>query len=103
MNRFKAGKRILEISEEMQELLQEAMGLISDHGTDLDTQRARSYWYAHIMIALGGEHGYMARSPASMIGTAENFMKAKVQADEGDEDGSKSWHDELNVELIPEE
>lgn len=75
MTRFEAGERILEISEEMQELLREAMGLLREHGTDLDNLRARSYWYAHIMIALGGEHGYMARSTASMIGTAEDLME----------------------------
>jgi hypothetical protein len=75
MNRFEAGERILEISEEMQELLREAMGLLSEHGTDLDYQRARSYWYGHIMIALGGDHGYMSRSPSSMIGTAEDLME----------------------------
>ena len=82
MNRFEAGERILEISEEMQELLREAMGLISDHGTDLDYQRARSYWYAHIIISLGGEHGYMARSAGSMIGTAEDLMAGEDDEEE---------------------
>ena len=86
MNRFEAGERILEISEEMQELLREAMGLLSEHGTDLDYQRARSYWYAHIMIALGGDHGYMARSAASMIGTAEDLMEGQESEEEEEED-----------------
>ncbi len=86
MNRFEAGERILEISEEMQELLREAMGLLSEHGTDLDYQRARSYWYAHIMIALGGDHGYMARSAASMIGTAEDLMEGEESEEEEEED-----------------
>ena len=36
MSRFEAGERILEISEEMQGLLREAMDLLSEHGTDLD-------------------------------------------------------------------
>ena len=80
MNRFEAGERILEISEEMQGLLREAMDLLREHGTDLDYQRARSYWYAHIIISLGGEHGYMARSAGSMISTANDLMEA-----EGDE------------------
>ena len=80
MSRFEAGERILEISEEMQGLLREAMDLLREHGTDLDYQRARSYWYAHIIISLGGEHGYMARSAGSMISTANDLMEA-----EGDE------------------
>ena len=77
MNRFEAGERILEISEEMQGLLREAMDLLREHGTDLDYQRARSYWYAHIIISLGGEHGYMSRSAGSMISTANDLMEAK--------------------------
>jgi hypothetical protein len=77
MNRFEAGERIMDISEEMQGLLREAMDLIAEHGTELDYLRARSYWYAHIIISLGGEHGYMARSASSMIGTANDLMEAK--------------------------
>ena len=82
MNRFEAGERILEISEEMQGLLREAMDLLREHGTDLDYQRARSYWYAHIIISLGGEHGYMARSASSMIGTANDLMETKGDEEE---------------------
>ena len=84
MNRFEAGERILEISEEIRDLLQEAMGLISDNGTDFDYHRARSYWYGHILIALGGDHGYMGRSMCSMADTAEELM-AEEPGEEGEE------------------
>ena len=77
MSRFEAGERILEITDEIRDLLQEAMDLVRSEGTDFDRERARSYWYAHIMIALGGDHGYMARSASSMIGTANDLMEAK--------------------------
>ena len=84
MNRFEAGERILEISEEIRDLLQEAMGLISDNGTDFDYHRARSYWYGLILIALGGDHGYMGRSMCSMADTAEELM-AEEPGEEGEE------------------
>lgn len=74
MSRFEAGERILEITEEIRELLQEAMDLVREEGTTLDRERARSYWYGHILIALGGEHGYMGRSMCSMTDTAEELM-----------------------------
>ena len=77
MSRFEAGERILEITEEIRELLQEAMDLVRSEGTDLDRERARSYWYGHIQIALGGEHGYMSRSAGSMISTANDLMEAE--------------------------
>ena len=88
MTRFEAGERILEISEEMQELLREAMGLLREHGTELDNLRARSYWYGHIVIALGGEHGYMGRSMCSMTDTAEELM-ADEEPEEEEEEGDE--------------
>ncbi len=88
MTRFEAGERILEISEEIRELLQEAMDLVRSEGTDFDRERARSYWYGHIQIALGGEHGYMGRSMCSMTDTAEELMadeEPEEEEGEGDE------------------
>lgn len=88
MSRFEAGERILEITEEIRELLQEAMDLVRENGTDLDRERARSYWYGHIVIALGGEHGYMGRSMCSMTDTAEELMadeEPEEEEGEGDE------------------
>lgn len=87
MSRFEAGERILEITEEIRELLQEAMDLVREEGTTLDRERARSYWYGHILIALGGEHGYMGRSMCSMEDTARELMEeVEPEACEEDED-----------------
>ena len=85
MTRFEAGERILEISEEIRELLQEAMDLVRSEGTDFDRERARSYWYGHILIALGGDHGYMGRSMCSMTDTAEELMADEEPEEEEEE------------------
>ena len=85
MSRFEAGDRILEITEEIRELLQEAMDLVRSGGTDLDRERARSYWYGHILIALGGDHGYMGRSMCSMADTAEELMEEEEPEEEEEE------------------
>lgn len=82
MSRFEAGERILEITEEIRELLQEAMDLVRSEGTDFDRERARSYWYGHIQIALGGDHGYMGRSMCSMTDTAEELMEEEEPEEE---------------------
>jgi len=84
--RFEAGERILEISEEMQDLLQEAMDLVRSEGTNLDWERARSYWYGHIQIALGGDHGYLGRSMCSMTDTAEELMAEDEEPEEEEDD-----------------
>jgi len=85
MNRFEAGVRILEITEEIRELLQEAMDLVREEGTDFDRERARSYWYGHILVALGGDHGYMGSSMCSMTDTAEELMGESEEEEEGEE------------------
>ena len=85
MSRFEAGERILEITDEIRDLLQEAMDLVRSEGTDLDRERARSYWYGHILIALGGDHGYMGRSMCSMTDTAEELMADEEPEEEEEE------------------
>lgn len=86
MSRFEAGERILEITDEIRDLLQEAMDLVREHGSDIDRERARSYWYGHIQIALGGDHGYMGSSMCSMTDTAEDLMDYEMERDEEDEE-----------------
>ena len=85
MSRFEAGERILEITDEIRDLLQEAMDLVRAEGTDFDRERARSYWYGHILIALGGDHGYMGRSMCSMADTAEELMEEEEPEEEEEE------------------
>ena len=46
----------MEIAEEIRALLQEAVELVSIGGSELDLERARSYWYPRILIELGGDH-----------------------------------------------
>ena len=86
MSRFEAGERILEITEEIRELLQEAMDMVSSYGTDFDRERARSYWYGQMQIALGGDHGYFGSSMCSMTDTADELMEEEPEEEE-EEDG----------------
>lgn len=86
MSRFEAGERILEITDEIRDLLQEAMDLVRENGTDFDRERARSYWYGHIQIALGGDHGYIGSSMCSMTDTADELMEEEPEEEE-EEDG----------------
>ena len=50
-------ERLLEIQEEMEDLVAEALSLCS--GTD--RQRAERGWAAEIQIALSNDHGWLAR------------------------------------------
>ena len=71
--------RFEEIKEQIKELLEEAIELVPDHARD----RADSYWYAHISMALDEDHGYMGGSMCSMQDTIEEWNE------EDDED----WDD----------
>lgn len=85
MSRFEAGERILEITEEIRELLQEAMDLVRSEGTDFDRERARSYWYGQMQIALGGDHGYLGSSMCSMEDTARELEEGEEGFDDEDD------------------
>jgi hypothetical protein len=83
MSRFEAGERILAIKDEIIELLQEAMDMVREQGTDTERARARSYWYGHIRMSLDNDHGFMG-SGITMADTAEELM-AEGDADEDEE------------------
>ena len=88
MSRTEAAERIMEITEEIRGLVQEAMGLVRENGSDLTRERARSYWYPHILMALGEGHGYLGGSMCSMEDTARELEEGDdgtYEEDEGDE------------------
>jgi hypothetical protein len=86
MSKTEAAERIMEITEEIRELLQEAMDLVREEGTSLDRDRARCYWYAHILTSLGGDHGYLGGSMFSMEDTARELEESGEEVEDADED-----------------
>ena len=82
--RHDAAERILAISEEIVDLLEEAMGLVRHVGTPTEIARARSYWLGHIRMSLNDDHGYMARGNCTMEDTARELM-AEEPGEEGEE------------------
>lgn len=55
--------RLVEIKEEMLELLRETQSLLRGTGEE---ERARSYWYAHIRMALDDDHSYLGGSMCTL-------------------------------------
>lgn len=62
--------RFEEIIGEIKELLEEAIDLVPD-GSALE--RAKSYWHAHISVALDHDHDYMGGSMWCMQDTLEEL------------------------------
>jgi hypothetical protein len=85
MSRFEAGERILDIKEEIIDLLQEAMDLMREQGSDIERERARSYWYAHIRMSLDEDHGYLARGNCTMEDSARELM-VEMEDEEAEEE-----------------
>ena len=76
--------RFEEIIGEIRELLDEALDLVPE---GLTRSRAESYWYAHMIVNVTEDHGYMGGSMCSMQDTLEEF-------DEEDEEDEEDWdHD----------
>jgi hypothetical protein len=81
------GHRLEEIVYEMKELLGEAWDLVQ--GTP-EEGRAKGYWYAHILMALDDDHGYMGRSTATMKSAAEALMSGP---EDFDDESEGPWSD----------
>ena len=81
-DRFDAGERILAISEEIIDLLEEAMGLVRHVGTPEEISRARSYWLGNIRVSLNEDHGYMAYGGCTMEDTARELMAEEPDEEE---------------------
>ena len=70
-------QRFEEIIGEIKELLEEAIDLVPE---GITRSRAKSYWYAHMIVNVSDDHEYMSSSMHSMQDTLEEFD------DEDDED-----------------
>jgi len=89
MSRTEAAERIMEIAEEIRGLVGEAIELARED--DGVYNRARSYWYPHILVALGGDHGFMGGSMCSMEDTARELEGAYDEADEEEVEEDDDW------------
>jgi hypothetical protein len=87
MSKTEAAERIMEIAEEIRELLQEAMELAGQD--EWVYSRDQSYWYPHILIALGGDHGYLGGSMCSMEDTARELEESGEEDGDEDEEGDE--------------
>lgn len=72
--------RFEEIKDQIKELLEEAISLVPSAESD----RAESYWYAHISMALDEDHDYLGGSMCSMQDTINEWHDG--DDDEEDED-----------------
>ena len=85
MSKTEAAERIREIIQEIRELAQEAMDHVHENGSDLTRERARSYWYPHILMNLDEEHGYLGSSGCTMESSAQELEEEGEEDDEEEE------------------
>ena len=70
--------RFEEIICEIKELLYEALDLVPEGSA---RSRAESYWYAHMIVNVTEDHGYMGGSMCSMQDTLEEFDEVEEEED----------------------
>jgi len=56
-------ERLIEIKDEIKELVNEARDTINSTS---EAERARAYWYAHILCALDSDNDYLGGSMVTM-------------------------------------
>ena len=79
--------RFEEIKEQIKELLEEAISLVPD----AERNRAESYWFAEISIALDEYHDYLGGSMCSMQDTIDEW-------NDGDDDEEEEDYIDLVIE-----
>jgi hypothetical protein len=90
MSRTEAAARIMEISYEIRSLLNEAMDLVRENGSDLTRERAGSYWYPHILMNLNDDHSWLGGSMCTMESTAaalEEELEEEGEEEDNEEEG----------------
>lgn len=64
--REEAFDRLSEIKDEIKELMSEAKKIIRQHCEPITWERAKSYWFAAMSMALDNEHDYLGKEPFTM-------------------------------------
>ena len=77
-------ERLANIKDEIKELIREAKGIVRFKG-GITYERARSYWLAHIIMALDKDHEFLGGSMFTMQDTIKE-MKDAEEAEEAMED-----------------
>ena len=80
--------RFEEIIDEIKELLEEALDLVPEGYV---RSRAETYWYAHMIVNVTEDHGYMSGSMCSMQDTLEEFDEEEEEEDY-DHDAGRPAH-----------
>lgn len=72
-------ERLLQIREQMDELLDESKDILESIPHEVDGgmtwERAKLYWWAHIVTALSREHDYLGSSMFTMQDAVEELEK----------------------------
>ena len=79
-------ERLGEIKEEIKELVREAVDLIRDTN---EYERAKGYWYAHIVCALDDDHMYLGGSMVTMQRTIDALEDECKEAGREEEEGGE--------------
>jgi hypothetical protein len=67
-------QRLQEIKDEIKELVEEAMEIVSDTN---ERSRAEAYWYPHLLMALDDEHTYMSNSMCHLQSTIDTLEESE--------------------------
>lgn len=79
--------RFEEIIGKIKVLLDEALELVPE---GISKSRAKSYWYAHMVVNIDEDHEYMSGSMCSMQDTLEEFDEID-EVDEEEENEPRYW------------
>jgi len=71
-------QELIDIKEEIKDLAERALSIIQNE-SDLEYERAKSYWYAHIVMALDDDHGFLGGSMIKMENSINSLSKQEEE------------------------
>ena len=77
-----ARQALLAAKEAIKELTQAALDVLESFGDRRMAERARGYWYAHIVGALDKDHGYCGGSMVTMEESANEVRESDEEEEE---------------------
>jgi hypothetical protein len=78
--------RLEEIRAQIKELVHEALQLVEHNDSERAAERAKAYWYGHIMAALDDDSMFVGRSMHSMADSEQELRNALDDAAEAEDE-----------------
>lgn len=82
---MEAAEEFQEIMDSIKEKVQRALQLVKHQCDRIEYERAKAYWFAHIVMAIDNDHEYLGKNMGTMADSLEAIADRECQDSSDDE------------------